>query len=342
MNSITSALEKYCLRDVSLASHSSYEIGGIACYFADPASVEELTRLFESCFKAGAPFGISGLGANILFPDRPNREKVFISLKNYTEINFSENRLFLSSGVPLSFLSIIGLILGDNNLDFTYLLPGCLGSGVFMNVRYFENEICGIIDSVYYIDLNKRDFQITKIKSGDCGFSYKKSIFQGKNWLITGADIVIKSIDKKKEKTIRQIFSDFKGKKQNLSSLSNFYNYFSSEAKSLQVKLKTEQKSFEDIELDRRLKKHFEYPSCGSVFKNNHDFGIPMGKIIEDLGLKGKSHGGASVSNHHGNIIINSNHASSDDVLYLIDFIKDAVYKAHNFVPETEVVIVKE
>ena len=66
-----------------------------------------------------------------------------------------------------------------------------------------------------------------------------------------------------------------------------------------------------------------EYPSAGSVFRNPP--GNFSGKLIEDLGLKGLSKGGAEISTKHANFIVNKGNASANDIKYLIDYIKSEV-----------------
>ena len=78
-------------------------------------------------------------------------------------------------------------------------------------------------------------------------------------------------------------------------------------------------KTMRGHELDRKKKGHFSFPSAGSVFKNNRNFGRPTGIILESLGLKGKSVGDARVADFHGNIIVNNGNASSKDIKDLID-----------------------
>ena len=80
---------------------------------------------------------------------------------------------------------------------------------------------------------------------------------------------------------------------------------------------------------ERRIESQpLEYPSAGSVFRNP-DGGF-AGKMIEDLGLKGYSNGGAKVSEKHANFIINYNKATSKDIKELIDYVHDAVLKEYN------------
>ena len=55
----------------------------------------------------------------------------------------------------------------------------------------------------------------------------------------------------------------------------------------------------EGYEEERTKKHHFDFPSCGSTFKNNYAAGRSSGSIFEELGFKGREEGGAIVSRHH-------------------------------------------
>ncbi|NTV92363.1 MAG: UDP-N-acetylmuramate dehydrogenase [Chlorobiaceae bacterium] len=73
----------------------------------------------------------------------------------------------------------------------------------------------------------------------------------------------------------------------------------------------------QSFENERLQKHHFDYPSCGSTFKNNYEVGQSSGRIFEALGFKGVREGGAQVSSHHANFIYNTGGATSSDVLRL-------------------------
>lgn len=88
----------------------------------------------------------------------------------------------------------------------------------------------------------------------------------------------------------------------------------------------------------RKDKQPIEYPSAGSTFKR--PAGHFAGKLIEDCGLRGKSIGGAQVSEKHCGFIINKNNATSDDIMDLIDFVRDEVLEKTGIMLETEVKIV--
>ncbi len=71
-----------------------------------------------------------------------------------------------------------------------------------------------------------------------------------------------------------------------------------------------------------------EYPSAGSVFRNPTD--DYAGRLIEELGFKGKSIGGAQVSEKHANFIINTGGATGHDIYDLISEIRKSVKEKYD------------
>ena len=88
----------------------------------------------------------------------------------------------------------------------------------------------------------------------------------------------------------------------------------------------------------RREKQPLEYPNAGSTFKRYP--GYYMGKIIEDLGLKGYTVGGASISEKHAGFIINAGNATARDITELIGYVSDRIHNAYGFMPECEIRII--
>ncbi len=81
-------------------------------------------------------------------------------------------------------------------------------------------------------------------------------------------------------------------------------------------------------------------PSAGCIFKNPEE--MPAGKLIDELGLKGKRLGGAMVSELHGNFIVNTGAATASDVLNLIEVVREAARSRRGIELETEVQILGE
>lgn len=76
-------------------------------------------------------------------------------------------------------------------------------------------------------------------------------------------------------------------------------------------------------------------PSCGSVFKRPNGFFV--GKMVQDLGLKGFRVGDAEISEKHAGFIINKGNATAADVMAVINKIKKEVLKNYKVELETEV-----
>lgn len=95
------------------------------------------------------------------------------------------------------------------------------------------------------------------------------------------------------------------------------------------------QKNRDQANLSRKSTQPLKFRSAGSVFKNPKDFAA--GYLIDQAGLKGKSIGGAMVSDIHANFIINQANAKAEDVVQLIKLIRNAIYKKYSIVLELEI-----
>jgi len=79
----------------------------------------------------------------------------------------------------------------------------------------------------------------------------------------------------------------------------------------------------------------YQQPSCGSVFRNPEP--EKAGRLIEALGLKGLSVGGAQVSPMHANFIVNTGGASAADIDTLIQLVQERVRQERGVVLHPEV-----
>ena len=80
----------------------------------------------------------------------------------------------------------------------------------------------------------------------------------------------------------------------------------------------------DDIRRWRQAHQPLGMPSAGSVFRNPPG-PDSAGRIIEELGLKGRRVGGASVSEKHANFIVNDQAATAADVRGLADEVRSTV-----------------
>ena len=90
-----------------------------------------------------------------------------------------------------------------------------------------------------------------------------------------------------------------------------------------------------------RQEKHpLQYPSAGSVFKNLP--GMPAGRLLEELGLKGRRLGDVQISKKHANFMINKGQGTASDMVKLIRLVQEMVQREKGLFLETEIVVIGE
>lgn len=87
----------------------------------------------------------------------------------------------------------------------------------------------------------------------------------------------------------------------------------------------------------RRASQPLNQKSAGCIFKN--PAGASAGKMIDELGLKGHRIGGAMVSDRHGNFFVNRFQATADDLLQLIEYVRERIRRAFGYELEEEVIV---
>ena len=95
----------------------------------------------------------------------------------------------------------------------------------------------------------------------------------------------------------------------------------------------------EDKRQQRKVKHPLDLPNLGSTFKN------PKGKfaarLISDANLKGYRVGDAAVSTKHPNFVTNLGNATFNDVISVIEHVKEVVFEKFGVKLETEIIILK-
>jgi UDP-N-acetylmuramate dehydrogenase len=81
-------------------------------------------------------------------------------------------------------------------------------------------------------------------------------------------------------------------------------------------------------------------PSAGSCFKNPK--GDYAGRLIEEVGLKGKRVGDMEFSTQHANFLVNHGKGNFDDAIFLIQEAQKRVYEKFAIWLECEIVILDE
>ena len=95
----------------------------------------------------------------------------------------------------------------------------------------------------------------------------------------------------------------------------------------------------EDKREQRKTKHPLDLPNLGSTFKNPE--GTFAAKLISDAGLKGYRVGDVEISPKHPNFVTNLGNAAFNDVISVIEHVKEVVFEKFGVKLETEIIIIK-
>ena len=95
----------------------------------------------------------------------------------------------------------------------------------------------------------------------------------------------------------------------------------------------------DDKREQRKVKHPLDLPNLGSTFKNPK--GTFAARLISDADLKGYRVGDVAVSPKHPNFITNLGNATFNDVISVIEHVKEVVFEKFGVKLETEIIILK-
>lgn len=328
------------LFDEPMSNHTTFRVGGPADLFVMPSSIEELRAVLDlfSGSDPLVPVSIIGGGSNLLVADRGIRGAV-VSLERMNRIERVDQRgrialpasagedgvalpagadgggrILVRSGAGASVKALTEWCEAESlsGLERFAGLPGSVGGAVFMNARCYEISVSDVFFAAEVMYFASGRYTIEESEYDAAGWDYKKSPFQERS----GSDPLV--VGDRTALILSAVFSLKAG-----------------DRKAIGVEM-------EKYVRDREEKGHFRFPSAGSMFKNNHAFGKPSGKLIDEAGLRGFRIGDAQVAPWHGNIVINVGNARAEDLRVLVTEVRKRVEAATGFLLEPEVIFAGE
>ncbi len=162
--------------DEPMSGHTTFEVGGPADLYAVPQTVADIIELLAVAEEAGLSWFVLGGGANVLVSDRGIRGLV-IDMRAFSQFRREDDELVLGTGLPISDAAERAAELGLAGLEFLYSMPGSVGGAVWMNARCYGYSIDEVLESVLYLDENRRP---RRYRARREDFAYKRSPFQNR------------------------------------------------------------------------------------------------------------------------------------------------------------------
>jgi len=293
-------------RDVSLAPMTTFGIGGPADWFVEPRSVDELRGVVAAAHRFGQPLTMLGGGSNVLIGDRGVRG-VVVRFRGSRIESTGGGEVEAEAGATINSLVRWTVHRGLAGLEAWAGTPGSVGGAVSGNAHFAGR---GIGDLVRRATLVARSGELIEVAGDQLRFAYDSSRLQHAGEILVSA-----------------VFGLQRG--------------------SDPVRLRAT--AHESLVL-RKRSQPLRLPSAGCVFRNPDpvvdampaDAPASAGALIDRAGLKGRTIGGASISELHANFIVNRGGATASDVRALIGLCRDEVRRRWGIVLREEIVYLGE
>jgi len=174
-------------QNVPLKKYTTFKVGGPALYFLIPETENSLLQLVEIIQNTNLPHFVLGKGSNIIVGDK-GYNGIIIYTGHLDEINVKNNNIIAQSGVTLKNIAETAQKNSLTGIEFASGIPGSLGGAIFMNAGAYGSEMSDIIQEVSALKKNSGKLIL---KKEDLNLSYRNSIFQSKEYIITTASLAL-------------------------------------------------------------------------------------------------------------------------------------------------------
>ena len=308
---ITNVIEKIKLKSSGveyklnelMRNHTSFKIGGTVRVMLFPESTASLIETYDMLNENGVIPFIMGNGSNLLVSDEEHDIVVINTLKM--------NSISIANGTPSTPQGYC-----DITVDAGALLSQAAVYAYEKGLTGFEfaHGIPGTLGGAIVMNAGAYDVEMKDVVYSTTGYSEKAGRFT-----LTAAE---------NEFSYRQ--SRFTNTKDVVLSSVIRLRY----GDKVYIKQK-----MGDLASKRSESQPLNLPSGGSAFKRPN--GGYAAALIEQAGLKGFSIGEAQISEKHSGFIVNKGNAKFEDVLTLIEYVQETVFKQLGIELEPEIKIVK-
>lgn len=201
--------------DEPLKNHTTFKIGGNCIALIEPREVSDIVETIKICRENSIKFFIIGNGSNLLVPDE-GYNGVIIKLKGeFSTIQVEGEYLIVNSGAKLSEVYTVAYENSLTGFEFASGIPGTIGGAIYMNAGAYGGEMKDIVESVQVLDLD--NFELRELKNEELEFSYRKSIIQRKNYIVTTIKLKLQKGNKEEINAVYEDLRERRNSKQPLN-----------------------------------------------------------------------------------------------------------------------------
>lgn len=201
--------------DEPLKNHTTFKIGGNCIALVEPREISDIIEAVKICRKNSIKFFVIGNGSNLLVPDE-GYNGVIIKLKSeFSKIKVEGDYLIINSGAKLSEVYTVAFKNSLTGFEFASGIPGTIGGAIYMNAGAYGGEMKDIVESVQVLDLD--NFELRELINEELKFSYRKSIIQRRNYIVTSIKLKLQKGNKEEINAVYEDLRERRNSKQPLN-----------------------------------------------------------------------------------------------------------------------------
>lgn len=179
-------------RGVSMASHTTFRVGGPAALFLEVESGEDLEAIASAIRDTGLEVVVVGKGSNLLVSDRGVDGLVLRLGRSYRWAAREDEGLRVGGAMPLPALAGVALAHRLTGLEWGVAIPASFGGAVRMNAGAHGYEMADVLGTIELFDLALGTS--STVKAADAGFLYRSSGLPA-TAVVTSAEVRLASGD---------------------------------------------------------------------------------------------------------------------------------------------------
>ncbi len=194
----------------SIASYTTYHLGGKAAAFVEPQSIDDLSELLRCLTHAEVPYLMLGGGSNVLFADEGFKGVVIRLGRGFQGIHIEGDRVRVKAATKLVTVLAKTREAGLGGVEFFAGIPGTLGGAVVGNAGAKKAWIGPTVEELTIVTPHG---EVKHLKKADYSFGYRQS-----NLKLSGnvlVEVVLKLKNEPKdtiEKKVKEYFKVRRGK----------------------------------------------------------------------------------------------------------------------------------
>lgn len=177
--------------DIALAPYSTFQIGGLADYFLEAKSTEDVLAGVEWAEERDLPLFVFSGGSNLLFDDGGFRGLV-IRVKS-AGLKVEGEEIHADSGVIMAKVVLAALEAGLTGLEEWNGLPGSVGGAVYGNAGCFGVESKDVLKSAVIFMPGEG---VKTVRATELGYDYRDSKLKKEGGIVLNAVFKLKRGEK--------------------------------------------------------------------------------------------------------------------------------------------------